>query len=225
MRYNMTNRMRTGLAPLLVLFFVILLYTPAAAATKAPDPTEQLRPFIDKIVNILNDPGLHGDAKCAERRAQVMRAARERFDFFEMSKRVLGSQWRKLSKEEKQRFVDLFTTLLEHAYIGKIEDYAKQRVVFKDQRIKKKRAQVNTVLIGEEVVIPVTYIMILKDQEWMVYDIVLEGVSLVRNYMEQFKEILRKDGYATLLQQLKDKVRDLEGTIAPCPITPQTDKS
>jgi phospholipid transport system substrate-binding protein len=223
-RWNMIQRKRTVLATVLVLSFGIFFSTSCPAST-APDPTEQLRPFIDKIVAILNNPNLHGDEKCAERRAKVRQAAKERFDFFEMSKRVLGSQWRKLSQEEKEGFVDLFTTLLEHAYIGKIEDYAKQRVVFKDQRIKKNRAQVNTVLIGQEVVIPVTYIMILKDPGWMVYDVIIEGVSLIRNYMEQFKDILRKDGYASLLQQLRVKVKELEATIAPCPITTPTDKS
>lgn len=216
---------RTGIASVLVLFIGIFFICPACMAATAPDPTEQLRPFADKIVKIFNDPNLHGDEKCPERRSKVMKAAKERFDFSEMSKRVLGRQWAKLSEDEKTHFTDLFRTLLEHAYIGKIEDYAKQKIVFKNQRIKKNRAQVNTVLIGEEVVIPVSYIMVLKEQEWMVYDIIIEGVSLIRNYMEQFKEILRKDGYATLLQKLSNKVKKLEANMAPCPIDTTTGNS
>jgi phospholipid transport system substrate-binding protein len=204
---------------LAVIFSFHSNFAPVAVATATvPDPTEQLRPFVDKIVTILTDVKLQGDEKCTERRQQVMKIAHERFDFFEMSKRVLGSQWRKLSENEQQEFADLFTTLLEHAYIGKIEDYSKQKVEFKDQRIKDDRAEVRTDLIDKDVVIPVSYIMILKNQDWMVYDIIVEGVSLVRNYMEQFKEILRKDGYASLLAQLKDKVDELEKATKPCPV-------
>lgn len=213
-------------------FCMVTLYSnmPATAvhAAAGPDPTEQLRPFVDKIVNILTDPELQGDEACIKRREKVMAVARERFDFGEMSKRVLGTQWRKLSDGEQEQFVGLFTTLLEHAYIGKIEDYSQQKVEFKSQRIKDDRAQVETDLIDEDVVIPVSYIMILKGGNWMVYDIVVEGVSLVRNYMEQFKEIIRKDGYASLLKLMEDKIKELETSVGkPCPtdITTREEKS
>lgn len=179
----------------------------------APDPTEQLRPFVEKIVGILTDPALQGQEKNIPRREKVMSVAHERFDFEEMSKRVLGSQWRQLTTAEQKDFIELFTKLLEHAYIGKIEDYSKQKVEFKGQRIKDGRAQVETELVDKEVVLPVSYIMILKGSEWMAYDIVVEGVSLIRNYMEQFREIIRKDGYASLVKQIEDKVHELEANM------------
>lgn len=180
------------------------------AACAAPDPTEQMRPFVDKIVGILTDETLQGEENSGKRREKVMDVAHERFDFAEMSKRVLGGQWRQLSSKEQGEFVKLFTKLLEHAYIGKIENYSKQKVVFKGQRIKEERAQVETELVDKDVVLPVSYIMILKGSDWMAYDIVVEGVSLIRNYMEQFREIIRKDGYASLVKQIEDKVRELE---------------
>ena len=206
-----------GVAGALAFMIILTFSLSGFASGVTPDPTEQMRPFVDRIVNILTDPELQGDEKCFERRTKVMKIAQERFDFYEMSKRVLGSQWRKLSETEKKEFVDLFTTLLEHAYIGKIEDYSKQKVAFKDQRIKNGRAQVNTDIIDGDLVIPVSYIMILKGEDWKVYDIIVEGVSLVRNYMEQFKEILRKDGYASLFNQLAEKVKVLEETTKLCP--------
>jgi phospholipid transport system substrate-binding protein len=181
-----------------------------SVARATPDPTEQLRPFVDKIVGILTDQALQGAENSGKRREKVMEVAHERFDFKEMSKRVLGGQWRQLSSEEQEQFVALFTRLLEHAYIGKIEDYSKQKVVFKGQRIKEDRAQVETELVDKDVVLPVSYIMILKGSDWMAYDIVVEGVSLIRNYMEQFREIIRKDGYASLVKQIEDKVHELE---------------
>lgn len=200
-------------------YFTNFISAPAeSSAGAAPDPTEQLRPFVERIVSLLTDENLQGEEKCLERRQKVMDVVYERFDFSEMSKRVLGGQWRKLSEKEKQEFTELFTTLLEHAYIGKIEDYSNQKVEFGNQRIKDDRAEVKTDIIDKDVVIPVSYIMILKTGEWMIYDVVVENVSLVRNYMEQFKEILRKDGYASLLAQLKDKVNELEQATKPCPV-------
>jgi len=198
--------------------FTILIYgiifclgsiSPADAA-KPPDPTEQFRPFVEKIVTILTDLDLQGKEKCIQRREKVMKVVSECFDFHEMSKRVLGRTWRKLSKDDQAYFVSLFTKLLEHAYIGKIEEYTDQKVVFKKQRIKGERAQVTTDIVDSDAVITVSYIMMLKDGMWKVYDIVIEGVSLVRNYLDQFKEILRKEGYASLLKQLEDKVAELE---------------
>ena len=206
----------------IVLFggMVFLLSTPCLMnAAQQPDPTEQLRPFMDRIVSILTDPELKGDENCIQRREEVMKVASERFDFNEMSKRVLGKEWRTLNDEERKHFVALFKKLLEHAYIGKIEDYSKQKVVFKDQRIKDDRAQVMTDVVDKDVIISVSYIMLLDGSLWKVYDIVVEGVSLVRNYMEQFKEILRKDGYSTLLKQVEDKVSELEQGIGkPSPV-------
>jgi len=179
-------------------------------AADQPDPTEQLRPYVEEIISILSDSELQGVEKCTQRREKVMEVVSECFDFHEMSKRVLGKTWRKLSKDDQEHFVSLFAKLLEHAYIGKIEEYTDQKVVFKNQRIKGKRAQVSTDIIDKDTVIAMSYIMILKDNVWMVYDIVVEGVSLVRNYMEQFKEILRKEGYASLLKQVEDKVAELD---------------
>jgi len=211
----MIHRIIVSLA---ISFIALLSLISSAVAGTAPDPTEQLRPLLDKIVAILTDPNLQGEENCYERRQRVMKVAKERFDFAEMSKRVLSSQWRSLSQQEQQNFTALFTTLLEHAYIGKIEDYSKQKVEFREQRIRDERAEVKTDIVDNNVVLPVSYIMILKGREWMVYDIVVEGVSLIRNYMEQFREIIRKDGYQSLLSQLKNKVNELEETAKPCPV-------
>jgi phospholipid transport system substrate-binding protein len=181
-----------------------------AYAGQTLDPTEQLRPFADKLISIFTDPDLQGEEMSLPRREKAMKVASERIDFKEMSKRVLGKTWRQLNLDEKENFVALFTQLVEYAYIGKIEGYSKQKVEFKDQRIKGKRAQVNTSIVDTDNVISVSYIMLLNDDKWMVYDIVVEGVSLVRNYMEQFKEILRKDSYASLVKQVEDKITELE---------------
>jgi len=215
-------------APFVVFVGLILLLSCPAfvIAATPPDPTEQLRPFMDRIVAVLTDPELQGDENCIQRRDKVMKVASERFDFDEMSKRVLGKEWRKMNDDEKKYFVFLFTKLLEHAYIGKIEAHSKQKVIFKNQRIKNDRAQVVTDVVDENVIVSVSYIMLLDGDLWKVYDIVVEGVSLVRNYMEQFKQILRKEGYAILLKQVEDKVSELEqgiGKVCPVEITERKD--
>lgn len=192
-------------------FFLTLLVgslvEPSARA--AADPTEQMRPFLAKVTTMLADPLL----KKASRQEQCQRmitVVRERFDFREMSKRVLGKQWRELSDQEQAHFEDLFTQLLQYAYVGKIDEYAGQKIEFTQQRIKGDRAEVQTLLVDSHRTIPISYIMLLKGEEWMAYDIVVEGVSLVRNYMEQFQQILIKEGYSALLDQIKSKISQLE---------------
>lgn len=178
-------------------------------AVAAPDPTEQMRPFTQKVVDTLSDPEL----KTLPRKEQLQRLvaiARERFDFREMSKRVLGQQWRQLDDRQQAEFEQLFTKLLQNAYIDKIDEYAGQKVEFVQQRIRDDRAEVQTLLVDKNRSIPISYIMLLEDQQWMAYDVVVEGVSLIRNYMEQFKEILRKDGYPGLVKQLEDKIVEIE---------------
>ena len=181
----------------------------AATANAVPDPTEQFRPFIATITEILSNEDFKDDPRC-QRCQRIIDVAQDHFDFWEMSKRTLGKQWRKLSKKEQDEFVDLFTRLLQHAYIGAIDDYTGQEVEFVKQRIKGKRAEVQTLLVDKSTTIPVSYIMLLKGDKWMAYDVVVEGVSLVRNYMEQFKEILRKENYAGLVKQLEEKIQQIE---------------
>ena len=191
-------------------FFVILFVFPQVGlSATVPDPTEQMKPFIEKMTRMLADETLKNDSQCNICQ-KLVEVSRERFDYDEMSKRVLGKEWKKLSKEQKTEIVKLFTELLQYAYIGKIEGYAGQTIVFKKQRIKGKRAEVKTELIDKDTSIPVSYIMHLKGDQWMVYDVVVEGVSLVRNYMEQFSEILRKEQYSGLVKQMEEKIKELE---------------
>lgn len=193
----------------LALFGLLLLLPLASTALAAADPSEQMRPFLNKVTALLADPTL----KQASRQEQCQRmivVVRERFDFQEMSKRVLGKQWRQLSAQEQAHFEDLFTQLLQYAYVGKIDEYSDQKIELTQQRIKGDRAEVQTLLVDNQRTIPISYILLLKGDEWMAYDIVVEGVSLVRNYMEQFQQILSKEGYPALLEQIKGKISQLE---------------
>lgn len=179
------------------------------ASWASPDPTEQLRPFLNKVTTLLADPALKQLPK-KEQSQRVIAVVRERFDFREMSKRVLGRHWRQLSSEEQADFESLFTQLLQYAYVEKIDEYSGQPIEFTQQRIKGERAEVKTVLVDKNRSIPVSYILLLHGEQWMAYDVVVEGVSLIRNYMEQFQQILTREGYSKLVDQIKRKIGQLE---------------
>lgn len=168
-------------------------------------PTEELKPTLNKIIDILADATLSGSEHKQERREKIMAIAVKGFDFEEMAKRVLGRTWNSIDEQQRDHFEQLFTKLLENAYIGKLESYSGQEVKFEDERIKGDRAQVSTVIDNNGTPIPVHYVMLQKDASWKVYDINIEGVSLVRNYREQFKSILRKEDFNGLVKVLEEK--------------------
>lgn len=192
----------------LILFIVLVQFSTKASAA-VPDPVDQFRPFLEKVTAVLADPSLKKLPK-KEQCQRVIAVVRERFDFREMSKRVVGQHWRELNNQEQDQFEELFTQLLQYAYVGKIDEYSGQKVEFGQKRIKGERAEVQTLLVDKNRSIPVSYILLLHDDQWMAYDVVVEGVSLVRNYMEQFKEILQKEGHSGLIQQIQTKISQLE---------------
>lgn len=193
---------------LLVLIFCSFL--PDSSAQAVPGPTEQLKPTLNVLLDILLDPSLKGNEHKEARRAKIMGHVTQRFDFREMSQRVIGREWRSLSQEQQDYFQELFTKLLENAYIGKFESYSGQEVQYIGERIRDERAIVSTQIENNSQWLPVDYIMINKEAQWMVYDINIEGVSLVRNYMEQFKSILRRDKFDGLIKLLEEKNRTFE---------------
>lgn len=210
MQFQKREQRRSTWAALYCFILLAALLAPVSKVNASvPDPTEQLKPFIEKVIAILQDEELREGARC-NLCQRVIDVARERFDFQEMSKRVLGKHWKQISSEQQADFEDLFTRLLEHAYIGKIEEYAGQEVEYKKQRIRGKRAEVQTLLVDSGKSIPVSYIMLLRKDQWMAYDVVVEGVSLVRNYKEQFDEIIRTDGYEHLVGEIEKKITAIE---------------
>lgn len=187
--------------------FFLFHFVVAGSISIADDhsPTEQLQPVLDQLIEVLDNEALRGDTQREQRRNKIMTIIASGFDFKEMSRRVLGKTWNTLSKEEKDYFVAQFTKLLENVYIGKLESYGGGSVDFVAERIKGKRAQVTTLVPYEDSKIPIHYIMQRELDKWMVYDINIEGVSLVRNYMEQFRTILRTEQYEGLIKIIEEK--------------------
>lgn len=190
---------------LVVLFFTLFVLQGVSWSTEA-GPTADLKPVLEELTAILNDETLKGDEHRTERRQKIMSQAQKGFDFREMSKRVLGSKtWKTIDEEQRDYFTQLLTKLLENVYIGKLEGYSGQGVEYVGEKIKGKKAQVTTLIEDQGAKFPVHYIMLQNSEKWMVYDINIEGVSLIRNYHEQFKSILRKDKYEGLVKVLEEK--------------------
>lgn len=185
------------------LSLLILVMGNIAIAAASTSPTAQLRSTIDEILTVLRD----GNLSVTSKQDRIRVLVRERFDFRAMAQRTLATNWKKASNEQKIRFVDLYTQFLENNYLGLVEEYTNERVEYGNESIKKaKYAKVNTLIITSTVNIPVNYKLRLKGKDWFIYDVDVEGVSMVNNYRSSFQQIVKKDGMAGLLAQLEEKV-------------------
>ena len=205
--------MPTAAALLLVFLYVtfpssVSAATPAATKpASAVTPTEQVRASVNNIVAILKNPSLKADSRKKDRREQLRRAIFSRFDFPEMAMRSMGSYWRKLSPKEQDEFVQLFTDLLERAYIDQIESYSDQKFVYTKETVDEDYAEVQSKLVssktGEE--FSINYRVRLVGKEWKVYDVVIENISLVNNYRSQFNRVIANQSYEELIRRMRDK--------------------
>lgn len=189
-------------------FALLLVFPIAHAGATESGPTGNLDPVLHDLMAILADQNLKGDEHLTERRSKIMASIGRGFNFREMSKRVLGKKtWLSIDEQQKDYFTELMTKLMENVYIGKLEGYSDQTVEFVAETIKGDRAQVTTYLVNQGTKIPVHYIMKKAENLWRVYDINIEGVSLVRNYQQQFKSIVRKEKFEGLVKVLEEKNR------------------
>jgi phospholipid transport system substrate-binding protein len=184
----------------------LLLSSLLAAGAIAGVATEQIKGTVDKAVALLKDPRLKPPAKLKERREQLRQVLFDRFDFTEMAKRALGSNWRRRTPQEQEEFVKLFTDLLERAYADIIESYSDEKIIYLNERIDGGFADVWSKIQtsrGEEY--SIAYKAHLVSNEWKVYDVVAENISLVNNYRSQFNRVISGSSYEELLRRLKDK--------------------
>lgn len=189
-----------------LLFFALASAGPQKA--QAGTVTEQLRGDVDRIIDILND----GTLKKKERDEKIVSIVRARFDFPTMSQWILGVNWRKASPDEQKRFIDLFTRLLERTYMSKIEsytgEYGRENVRYAQERQEKDKALVNTFIVTKSAEIPVNYKLLLNNGQWRVYDVVIEEVSLVRNYRSTYSEIVNREGFKGLFAKMEQKIAE-----------------
>jgi phospholipid transport system substrate-binding protein len=179
-----------------------LLGVPVPA--RAGAPTEQLKASVEQIVKLLEDPALRAEARAGERRAAIRKEAEGVFDFGETAKRALGRHWQGLGQKDRLEFIGLFTDLIERAYVSKIERYSGERIVFSGEAVEGGLATVRTRFVTKQnTEIPVDYRMQQRGDRWLVYDVSIEGVSLINNYRTQFDKIIQSSSYAELVRRLK----------------------
>ena len=170
--------------------------------------TSQLKGTIEKVIKIVQDEALTNDKQA--RRVALRKTIAERFNYRQMVMRSLAKNWDARSDQERQEFIALFKSLLENSYANKLEAYKDEEINYLDEMIKGKYALVKTEVVRKSSTIGVDYKLIQENGNWQVYDFVIEGVSMIRNYRSQFTKIIRRDSYEVLVQKLTDKINELE---------------
>jgi len=192
-----------------ILIMVLLLVFPSVVM--AGEPTEILKVYTDKVIKVLEDPKLNKPQQRAKRYEILKSIVLEIFDIEELSKRTLGRHWRNMSIAERKEFQDVFLKFLEKHYANRIDKTIGEKfsVEYVYEKIRGKYALVKSIIkTSTKGQYPVYYRMIRKKGRWVVYDVVIEGVSLVKNYRDQFREILSKKSYKELISMLKKKISE-----------------
>ena len=184
-----------------------IVLTAANIAAADASPTDAVRGSVDSILTLLQNKELDH----ATRRKEMRKVISERFDFRAMSQRTLATNWKKASKEQQQEFVQLFAQLIENTYIGRVEAYTDEKVDFPGEKVKGKKAVVETLILTATADIPINYkVYQKKNGEWWVYDVIIEGISLISNYRSSYQEIVKKEGIDGLIAKMKTKIKELE---------------
>ncbi len=199
----------SGLVPGIMLFVAVFVAALPVSAAVDTTATASIRVTVNRIFSLLKDKSLATESMRQKRRGLIVAEVDNRFDFSEMSMRAMGRGWRKRTRTEKLEFVDLFAALLKKTYIRRIEAYSNEVVEFRKEIRRGKRAMVYSVVLKNGNEIPINYAMKLKNSQWRVYDVVIEGVSLVRNYRTEFTRILGRENYVGLVRRLRRKLDEL----------------
>lgn len=187
-------------------FTLAVFFLFATGVLAVPNPTENIRTATDRVLSVLNDKSLNKDQRRVVLRDEIRKIVDQRFDFQTMSKSVMANNWRKATGYERSRFVDFFSQNLEITYFGALESYSGEEIKYVGEKIKGDRAVVNTLIVSKSKEIPVNYKMKLNADEWYVYDVIIENVSLVSNYRNLYTAIIKTDGISGLLNNLEGRL-------------------
>jgi len=192
-----------------IIIGTLLLTACFCTSALAGEAQDRLKVGIDNVINILSDASLKGPAKRAARQQKLRTVADGFFDWRELSRRAAAESWKKFTPKQQDDFVVSFSELLQKTYVRKLEKYNNEKVEYLGEQIAENQAFLKTQVVMKDKSIPINYVMI-KHSQWMVYDVVVEGVSLVKNYRTQFAKILSKETPDALIQRIKDKIKSLD---------------
>ena len=186
----------------LALLVALLVACPVFAGV----PLDTVKANVTSVLDVLRDPKLRGEAGRKAKEEKIEAAADALFDFVELSKRTLGLNWNKFTVEQRKEFVRLFETLLRGIYIDRITAYTDEQVNFtKEVPLSETTAEVRSTVTGKSGRVEIDYRVIKEESGWRVYDVVIDGVSLISNYRTQFREILANNPPEKLLETLREK--------------------
>ena len=189
---------------------VFLLGSAYPAKTLA-SVTDEVKKTVDEVVTIVADKELKKPQNDEKRRQRVKGAVAKIFDYEEMARRSLATHWKERNPAQRKEFVELFTTLLENSYAGKIESYNQEKIIYLQENVEGDHAEVRSkVVTAKRDEYTLDYRLLNKGGKWMVYDVVIEGVSLVSNYRSQFNRIIFNQGYPELVKKLRTKSEEIK---------------
>ncbi len=189
-------------------YAVFSLLSVSAIAEQFSTPSDRVKDSVEKVITVLKEKSIDKE----DRWKRIGVVINESFDFRSMSQSILATNWKRATVEERQQFVFFFSQYLEDTYRMKIEAYTNQKVEFVGETIRGKRAIVETLIITDDVEIPVNYKLKENDGNWFAYDVIIEGVSLVNNYRSTFSVIVKNDGMDGLLTDIKSRINKYKAT-------------
>lgn len=195
-----------GMRIFFVLFTGILLVLHVPNKSHGGEPKDQLKHSIDKVLQILRDSELKKPDKRDRRRKEIVMVVDERFDFEEITRRSLATHWKKRTPEEKREFVSLFHNLLEKTYMKRIEAYDDEEIIYTDEETENGYSSVKIKIVSRKNADAlIVFRLHGQDDQWRVYDVVIEGISMVKNYRTQFGQVIRSKSYDELVRKLQEK--------------------
>jgi phospholipid transport system substrate-binding protein len=191
----------------IIVFFLLLFFLfQESIQASVDDPMQPMKETVEEILFILRSDN---ETEWNKTRQKISEIIQKRFDFQEQSRLVLASQWKNINTEEKGQFISLFSKLQEHVYLNRLRDYSDEKVHFTKQIIKEEKAAVFSAIINNAEEIPIVYRMKKKQDKWFVYDVIIDGVSLVKNYRKQFAAIIEKEKFSGLIEKLEEKIKKI----------------
>lgn len=190
---------------LILSLIALFVASSTASLAETQSPKTEIQKTIDNIIaTVQANPG---DTGKGTRRTKLREIINPKFDFDEMSRRSLGSNWNEITPEEQQDFTTVFSELLARTYLSKIETVKPGMVKVESEQVDGTKAIVKTVVLSQGDTFPIDYKMMNRDNNWRVYDVVIENIGLVANYRNEFSGIIRKDKFSGLMEKLRAKVK------------------
>jgi len=196
---------RVPVLSLLACLLVLFMYQGAVMAVESGSATEAIKSTIDQVLVIFGDEKFKQPEHADESREALKKVMAQRFDYEEMGKRTLGREWKNLNADQQKEFVELFQQFLSNTYAGNVDGFTGEQVEYIKERRIGKFAEVQTKVISKKLTIPLDYRLLKNSNSWRVYDVIIDGVSLVKNFRGQFARIIKATGFQGLLEKLRSK--------------------